>query len=205
MANRYQQASFAFSANSAKQLPADAEVEVAFAGRSNAGKSSALNTLTGQKALARVSKTPGRTQLINYFTLPSPDKYLVDLPGYGYAKVPEAIRSHWEKLLGQYLLTREALKGVVLIMDIRHPLKPLDQQMLDCCASRGLPAHILLTKADKLKSGARQQQLRHVANQLADFPSPLSLQTFSSLKQEGVKELAHQLDQWIGVEVPDAF
>lgn len=203
MLNRYQQAIFAFSANSAKQLPDDAECEVAFAGRSNAGKSSALNTLTRQKNLARVSKTPGRTQLINYFSLPEAGHYLVDLPGYGYAAVPPDIRAHWEKLLGNYLMTREPLCGVVLMMDIRHPLKDLDITMLECCAARGLPVHILLTKADKLKKGAQQQQLHAVARELADFPSPVTLQTFSSLKQQGIETLCHRLDQWLGVPAGD--
>lgn len=203
MLNRYQHAIFAFSVNSGKQLPADAISEVAFAGRSNAGKSSALNTLTRQKSLARVSKTPGRTQLINYFSLPEIGDYLVDLPGYGYAAVPPDIRAHWEKLLGNYLMTREVLRGVVLMMDIRHPLKDLDITMLECCASRGLPAHILLTKADKLKKGAQQQQLHKVRRELAGFPSPLSVQTFSSLKQSGVETLCHQLDQWFGIPAGD--
>lgn len=203
MLNRYQHATFAFSANSARQLPADAISEVAFAGRSNAGKSSALNTLTRQKNLARVSKTPGRTQLINYFALPAAGDYLVDLPGYGYAAVPPNIQAHWEKLLGDYLLKREVLRGVVLMMDIRHPLKDLDITMLECCASRGLPAHILLTKADKLKKGAQQQQMHAVSKALEGFPSPLSIQTFSSLKSQGVDTLCHQLDQWFGISAGD--
>lgn len=203
MQNRYQHATFAFSANSPKQLAEDAVSEVAFAGRSNAGKSSALNTLTRQKSLARVSKTPGRTQLINYFALPQEGDYLVDLPGYGYAAVPPDIQAHWEKLLGNYLMEREVLRGVVLIMDIRHPLKALDITMLDCCAARGLPVHILLTKADKLKRGAQQQQLQLVSRELQGFPSPLSLQVFSSLKGEGIDALCHQLDQWFGIKSGD--
>lgn len=203
MLNRYQHATFAFSANSAGQLPADAISEVAFAGRSNAGKSSALNTLTRQKSLARVSKTPGRTQLINYFALPTAGDYLVDLPGYGYAAVPENIRAHWEKLLGNYLQKREVLRGVVLIMDIRHPLKDLDMLMLENCAVRGLPVHILLTKADKLKKGAQQSQMHAVVQQLQGFPSPLSIQVFSSLNNQGVEELCHQLDQWFGISAGD--
>lgn len=201
MTSSYQQSTFAFSANHPNQLPADSEVEVAFAGRSNAGKSSALNTLTNQKALARVSKTPGRTQLINFFALPKPHTYLVDLPGYGFANVPSEIRAHWEKLLGDYLITREQLKGVVIMMDIRHPLKALDIQMLECCAGRGLPAHILLTKADKLKRGAQQKQLSSVERALADFPSPVTVQTFSSLKKQGIDTLVHRLDQWTGLHV----
>ncbi|MBV7435077.1 ribosome biogenesis GTP-binding protein YihA/YsxC [Cardiobacteriaceae bacterium TAE3-ERU3] len=202
MTTSYQQSMFAFSANHPKQLPADSEVEVAFAGRSNAGKSSALNTLTNQKALARVSKTPGRTQLINFFSLPRENMYLVDLPGYGFANVPSEIRAHWEKLLGDYLITREQLKGVVIMMDIRHPLKDLDIRMLECCAQRGLPAHILLTKADKLKRGAQQKQLHAVERELDGFPSPVTIQTFSSLKKQGVDKLVHRLDQWTGLNVP---
>lgn len=203
MLNRYQHATFAFSANSARQLPADAVSEVAFAGRSNAGKSSALNTLTRQKNLARVSKTPGRTQLINYFALPAEGDFLVDLPGYGYAAVPPAIQAHWEKLLGDYLLKREVLRGVVLIMDIRHPLKDLDVTMLECCAARGLPVHIMLTKADKLKRGAQQAQMRAVEEALQGFPAPFSVQLFSSLKGLGVYTLCHRLDQWFGIRVGD--
>ena len=198
MPNPYRQAAFLFSANCLDQLPTDAEVEVAFVGRSNAGKSSALNALSGQSALARVSKTPGRTRLINYFTLPTAGKYLVDLPGYGYAKVAKNMRLHWEKLLGNYLATREALKGVVLIMDIRHPLKEGDEQLLICCATRGLPVHIVLTKADKLKKNAQNKQRHDVEKALAEFPSPLSLQVFSSLKKQGIETLSKQLDQWIG-------
>lgn len=203
MTTPYQLASFSFSVNDPNQLPKEAEIEVAFAGRSNAGKSSALNTLTNQKSLARTSKTPGRTQLINYFALPNNHAYLVDLPGYGYANVPTAIRSHWEKLLGDYLLTREALCGIVLIMDIRHPLKALDLQMLDCCRARGLPVHILLSKADKLKHGAQKKQLLYVEQELAGFPSPVTIQTFSSLKKAGVQALTHRLNQWIGIRAGD--
>lgn len=198
MSHRYQQATFSCSVHAAHQLPKDAVVEVAFAGRSNAGKSSALNALTNQATLARVSKTPGRTQLINYFALPDAGKYLVDLPGYGYAQVPDAVRQYWEHLLGDYLLTRQALKGVVLIMDIRHPLKPLDQQLLDCCQARALPVHVLLTKADKLSKSAQKMQQNQVANFLAQRMESSSVQTFSSLKKEGLDALRCQLDQWLG-------
>lgn len=198
MANLYQQAKFAFSANDRKQLPATSQREVAFVGRSNAGKSSALNTLTQQKNLARVSKTPGRTQLINYFTLPLPDCYLVDLPGYGYADVPAAIQAHWQKLLGDYLLQREPLRGVVLLMDIRHPLKELDYQMLDCCLARQLPVHILLTKADKFGSSQQQKQLAAVRAALRDYGGGdlITVQLFSSLKRFGLEALVQQLDGW---------
>ncbi|WP_072576352.1 ribosome biogenesis GTP-binding protein YihA/YsxC [Suttonella ornithocola] len=197
MLNRYQQAKFAFSANSAKQFPINSQVEIAFAGRSNAGKSSALNTLTAQKSLARVSKTPGRTQLINYFSLAEDDCYLVDLPGYGYAKVPENIRAHWENFLGDYLLTREPLKGVVLLMDIRHPMKDLDIRLLECCAERQLPAHILLTKADKLSKGAASNGLQAVKSEIVNWNAPFSAQIFSSLKRQGLDTLIKRLDSWM--------
>lgn len=190
----YHQATFAFSANHQKQLPDEARCEIAFAGRSNAGKSSALNTLTAQKALARVSKTPGRTQLINYFALPSAGDFLVDLPGYGYADVPPSIKAHWEKLLTHYLMERKALRGVVLLMDIRHPLKDLDIAMLECCAARDLPVCILLTKADKLSRSAQLAQIRLVQSALEDFPSPLRIQAFSSLKKQGLQDLEQWLD-----------
>lgn len=201
MNSRYQQATFAFSANREDQLAADACVEIAFAGRSNAGKSSALNTLTNQKALARVSRTPGRTQLINYFTLPDKGCYLVDLPGYGYADVPERIRAHWQAFLGSYLLKRTVLQGIVLLMDIRHPMKALDIRMLECCAERQLPAHILLTKSDKLSKNAAIQQLQKVKGELTHWNAPFSVQTFSSLKKDGLPTLIQQLDEWMSIDV----
>ena len=192
MNSRYQQAVFAFSANREAQFPAAARVEIAFAGRSNAGKSSALNTLTNQKTLARVSRTPGRTQLINYFALPDAGCFLVDLPGYGYAEVPEQVRAHWQALLGRYLLQREVLRGVVLLMDIRHPMKELDIRMLECCAERQLPAHVLLTKADKLSRSVAEKQLCALRSELVNWHAPFSVQLFSSLKRLGA-----QLDTWI--------
>ena len=197
MNSRYQQAVFAFSANREAQFPAAARVEIAFAGRSNAGKSSALNTLTNQKTLARVSRTPGRTQLINYFALPDAGCFLVDLPGYGYAEVPEQVRAHWQALLGRYLLQREVLRGVVLLMDIRHPMKELDIRMLECCAERQLPAHVLLTKADKLSRSVAEKQLRALRSELLNWHAPFSVQLFSSLKRLGLPELVAQLDTWI--------
>lgn len=197
MNSRYQQAVFAFSANREAQFPAAARVEIAFAGRSNAGKSSALNTLTNQKTLARVSRTPGRTQLINYFALPDAGCFLVDLPGYGYAEVPEQVRAHWQALLGRYLLQREVLRGVVLLMDIRHPMKELDIRMLECCAERQLPAHVLLTKADKLSRSVAEKQLRALRSELLNWHAPFSVQLFSSLKRLGLPELVAQLDAWI--------
>lgn len=198
MNSRYQQAVFAFSANREAQLPPDSRIEIAFAGRSNAGKSSALNVLTNQRALARVSRTPGRTQLINFFTLPDAGCFLVDLPGYGYAEVPEAVRAHWQALLGHYLLSRVPLRGVVLLMDIRHPMKELDIRMLECCAERQLPAHVLLTKADKLGRGAAGKQLQAVRSELVNWNAPFSVQLFSSLKRQGLPELVAQLDNWMG-------
>lgn len=199
MLNQYQQAKFAFSANAEKQLPPEALLEVAFVGRSNAGKSSALNTLTQQKNLARVSKTPGRTQLINYFHLPINGHYLVDLPGYGYADVPAHIQAHWQKLLGNYLLTRPQLAGVILLMDIRHPLKELDWQMIDCCHQRNVPVHILLTKADKLSKRQQSQQLRTVQKDLTDY-SEVSIQMFSSLNKMGLEELIQKIDSWFDLD-----
>ena len=200
MNSRYQQAVFAFSANREAQFPAAARVEIAFAGRSNAGKSSALNTLTNQKTLARVSRTPGRTQLINYFALPDVGCFLVDLPGYGYAEVPEQVRAHCQALLGRYLLQREVLRGVVLLMDIRHPMKELDIRMLECCAERQLPAHVLLTKADKLSRSVAEKQLRALRSELLNWHAPFSVQLFSSLKRLGLPELVEQLDAWIEAE-----
>jgi len=150
---RYRAARFLDSVNAFPRLPPDSGREVAFAGRSNAGKSSALNVLTGQRQLARASKTPGRTQLLNFFEV-EPERLLVDLPGYGYARVPDAVRRHWQALLERYLRERAALRGLLLLMDIRHPLTELDRGMLDCCAARALPVHVLLTKADKLGRGA---------------------------------------------------
>ena len=197
MNSRYQQAVFAFSANREAQFPAAARVEIAFAGRSNAGKSSALNTLTNQKTLARVSRTPGRTQLINYFALPDAGCFLVDLPGYGYAEVPEQVRAHWQALLGRYLLQREVLRGVVLLMDIRHQMKELDIRRLECCAERQLPAHVLLTKADKLSRSVAEKQLRALRSELLNWHAPFSVQLFSSLKRLGLPELVAQLDAWI--------
>ena len=197
MNSRYQQAVFAFSANREAQFPAAARVEIAFAGRSNAGKSSALNTLTNQKTLARVSRTPGRTQLINYFALPDAGCFLVDLPGYGYAEVPEQVRAHCQALLGRYLLQREVLRVVVLLMDIRHPMKELDIRMLECCAERQLPAHVLLTKADKLSRSVAEKQLRALRSELLNWHAPFSVQLFSSLKRLGLPELVAQLDAWI--------
>lgn len=168
--------------------------EIAFAGRSNAGKSSALNLLTRIKRLAFTSKTPGRTQLINFFEL-SPDLYLVDLPGYGYAKVPPEVKAQWEGLLSRYLQERETLLGMVLIMDARHPLTPLDRRMLDWFTPTDKPVHILLSKADKLSNNERLQTLRRVRQELASYPT-VTVQLFSSLSRLGADEATQTIENW---------
>lgn len=187
---------FLKSANKLTDLPPDTGVEVAFAGRSNAGKSSALNRITGVKGLARTSKTPGRTQLINLFTL-GPERRFADLPGYGYAQVPEKMRNHWRALLDGYFRTRESLRGVILVMDIRHPLKAFDEQMLDWAAHHGLPVHILLTKADKLSRNQAMQALQRVSRELTEG---CSVQLFSAPKGTGVDEVQTVIDAWLSAE-----
>ena len=171
-------------------------VEVAFAGRSNVGKSSAINMIMQRKKLARTSKTPGRTQQIVFFSL-SENQRVVDLPGYGFAKVPLAVRKEWEKYIGSYINTRRNLKGLVQLMDVRHPLTDLDQQMLMWCANIGLPVHILLTKADKLKFGAAKNVLFDVANKIEELGVECSLQLFSSQKQIGLDDCRTQLISWL--------
>ena len=201
----YQIAEFLTSAPSIKQCPADTGCEVAFAGRSNAGKSSAINALTRQKALARTSKTPGRTQLINFFQL-SHNNRLVDLPGYGYAKVPRAMKAEWDRHLAEYLQMRNSLTGLILLMDIRHPLQEYDQQMLNWAAQASLPVHILLTKADKLKRGPAENSRLKVEKLLRDMDpgcTLLSVQTFSALKKQGLSELERQLSHWLSAEDRD--
>ena len=196
--NPYAQATFLKSAALVSQLPEDTGFEVAFAGRSNAGKSSALNCLTTIRQLAKTSRTPGRTQLINVFTLADETKRLIDLPGYGYAKVPFQVKRDWQKNLAHYLDVRQSLRGLILLMDSRHPLKELDQSMIEWALSKQLPIHILLTKADKLsRLQARNAQLlveKHY-ELMADL---LSVQLFSSLKKQGVEELIKTLNQWMG-------
>ncbi len=195
MDNPYARASFLKSAAELRQLPADGGIEVAFAGRSNSGKSSALNAITGRRALARISKTPGRTQLINIFPL---DEYrrLVDLPGYGYARVPANVKAHWERVLPGYLSGRQCLRGLILVMDIRHPLRAFDQQMLAWCEHAGLPLHILLNKADKLGRGAAADALRTVRGALAEHQAPASAQTFSATRGSGTDAARAVLDDW---------
>ncbi|WP_086320974.1 MULTISPECIES: ribosome biogenesis GTP-binding protein YihA/YsxC [Gilliamella] len=191
----YAKTHFILSAPDITHLPIDTGVEIAFAGRSNAGKSSALNTLTNQKALARTSKTPGRTQLINLFEVEENCR-LVDLPGYGYAQVPEAIKRKWQKSLGEYLQKRESLKGLIVLMDIRHPLKDLDQQMIEWAVSVNIPVMLLLTKADKLASGAQKKQVNMVKEAILPFQGDITVAPFSSPKRVGLEALKQKLDEW---------
>jgi len=193
----YTNTHFVKSAAKLSQCPTDILREVAFAGRSNAGKSSALNTLTGNKKLARTSKTPGRTQLINYFQVGEVPLCLVDLPGYGFAKVPVAKKNEWQKELGNYLEKRDVLVGLVLLMDIRHPLKEFDNSMLDWAREKGMPVHILLTKADKLKRGPAQSTMLQVKKAVKDMGDLVTIQTFSSHNGEGLKILKQQLNRWL--------
>jgi len=196
----YHMTHFVISAPDIRHLPSDEGIEVAFAGRSNAGKSSALNTLTGQKSLARTSKTPGRTQLINLFEVEEGIR-LVDLPGYGYAQVPEEMKRKWQRALGEYLQMRNCLKGLVVLMDIRHPLKDLDQQMIQWAVDVGTPVLVLLTKADKLASGARKAQTTLVRNEVESFMGDIQVEAFSSLKKIGVDKLMAKLNTWFS-EIP---
>ncbi|MDF2867184.1 MAG: putative GTP-binding protein EngB [Gammaproteobacteria bacterium] len=191
----YNKAKFLLSVAELKQLPPDKGFEVAFAGRSNAGKSSALNLITSQTRLARTSKTPGRTQLINFFQLDD-KRYLVDLPGYGYAKVPPAVKKRWEENLTRYIETRDSLKGLILLMDIRHPLTPFDRQMLEWTQYIQLPLHILLTKADKLTRGAATNTLLQVKKQLTELEG-VSVQLFSAPQRLGLTEAWKKLDEWL--------
>nr|WP_308569229.1 ribosome biogenesis GTP-binding protein YihA/YsxC [uncultured Providencia sp.] len=193
--HNYQMAKFVISAPDIRHLPKDTGIEVAFAGRSNAGKSSALNALTQQKSLARTSKTPGRTQLINLFEVEEGVR-LVDLPGYGYAEVPEEMKRKWQQALGEYLQKRECIKGLVVLMDIRHPLKDLDMQMIEWSVAMNVPVLILLTKADKLASGARKKQLIEVRQALAPLEGDIEVEYFSALKKIGVDKLRIKLDSW---------
>jgi len=192
------QASFLQSAQRLDQCPPDEGREVAFAGRSNAGKSSAINRLTGQRTLARTSKTPGRTQLINFFALDE-ERRLVDLPGYGYAKVAKSKRNEWQEHLDHYLAERQVLVGLVLMMDIRHPLKDFDRLILEWSARAGMPLHLLITKADKLKYGAAKNTLLQVLKDVRDHPAPLSAQLFSATNGSGCDEAWRQLGTWLAV------
>lgn len=191
----YHKAHFLMSAPDIRALPEDSGIEIAFAGRSNAGKSTALNALTNQKNLARTSKTPGRTQLINLFEV-EPQCKLVDLPGYGYAAVPEQMKKQWQNALGEYLQKREALAGVVILMDIRHPLKDLDQQMIEWAVLSNLPVLLLLTKADKLSQSARSKQVKMVREAILPFQGNIQVEAFSAQNKIGIDKLAIKLDCW---------
>ena len=193
MHNFYRQAKFLLSCPSLKGCPIDSGYEVIFAGRSNAGKSSAINTLTEQKKLAKVSRTPGRTQHLVFFDL-GHDRRLVDLPGYGYAKVPDSVKQNWHQNMSEYFDNRQCIKAAILVMDCRHPFKPFDQMMLDWCVNSKVPIHILLTKSDKLKRGAASAAKLSALKVVKDLPS-VSVQLFSSLKKVGVSELSHYLNQ----------
>lgn len=193
---KFQQAHFQTSVPEPRFAPADEGAEVAFAGRSNAGKSSALNVITGQKSLARTSKTPGRTQQINFFQLENNIR-LVDLPGYGYARVPQAIKQKWQRSLAEYLQSRQSLRGLILLMDVRHPMTDYDQRMLNWCAEAALPVHILLTKSDKLKRGPGKNTLLVTKRALAEIHPGASIQLFSALKKTGIDEARQMLSNWL--------
>ena len=192
----YRQSRFVISAMSMSQLP-QSQAEVVFAGCSNAGKSSVINTLAQQKKLARVSKTPGRTQSLNYFEIVD-ERWLVDLPGYGFSKVPASARKKWQALLVSYFDDRPALQGLVLVMDVRHPLKDYDKEMIRWCSERDLAMHLVLSKSDKLKRGAAKESLFKVQKWLKENNHLATIQLFSSLKAEGVDDLHTALDQWLG-------
>ena len=197
--NPFARARYLLAAHNHRQLPPDGGFEVAFAGRSNAGKSSALNAICQQNALARVSKTPGRTQQLVFFDLPpTTDRFLVDLPGYGYAKVPKDLQAHWQAFIDGYFRTRQALKGLVVVMDIRHPLKDYDRQMLGYAVSRGLPAHAILTKADKLGRGAQGNAMLAVRKEMkAEYGDLVSVQLFSGESKQGVDEAREVIAGWL--------
>ncbi len=195
----FRNAQFQISIAKPSGLPPPSGAEIAFAGRSNAGKSSAINTLAGHVRLAFVSKTPGRTQLINFFRL-NCGAQLVDLPGYGYAAVPEKIRRQWQGLIETYLKERESLIGLVLMMDARHPLTDLDRQMIGWFAPSGRPIHVLLTKSDKLSRGPANATLLEVRRELAAYGPHVTVQLFSSLKKTGVEEVERVVSGWLGLD-----
>lgn len=194
----FSQISFTKSAATLTQSPADTGIEVAFVGRSNAGKSSAINAIAGKNKLARTSKTPGRTQLMNYFRIDD-HRRLVDLPGYGYAKIPLRVQKEIEELLSNYLSNRQCLQGLILLMDIRHPLTDSDQQLIDFAHRHEKLIHILLTKCDKLKRGASQSVLLRTRQALSAYPN-VSVQTFSALRLLGIEEVHQKLDEWFNFE-----
>ena len=199
----YRRAQFLKSAPTLRECPPDDGAEVAFAGRSNAGKSSAINTLTGNSKLARTSKTPGRTQLLNFFNIDE-QRRLVDLPGYGFAKVPLAVKNEWQQHLDAYLSARQSLRGLVLLMDIRHPLQPFDTLLLDWAARSKMSVHVLLTKSDKLTYGAGKTALLHVQKALKAVPGlQATVQLFSAHNGQGLEELQRHLDSWLLAQTAD--
>ena len=195
----YQRARFLASAPRFDQVPVDAGREVAFAGRSNAGKSSAINTLCQQRQLARTSKTPGRTQQLLFFGLDD-SRRLVDLPGYGYAKVAESVKRQWQGLMARYLQERRSLCGLVVVMDVRHPLTDFDRQMLEWSRGAGLALLLLLTKSDKLKRGAALEQLRRVREAVAGEGERVTVELFSSHTRQGIDAVHQILDRWLEVD-----
>jgi len=192
----YRRARYLTSAPTVARCPPDTGWEVAFAGRSNAGKSSAINSLTGNRKLAKTSRTPGRTQLINFFEL-SDRQRLVDLPGYGYARVPQAVKASWTRQMEAYLRERQSLRGLILLMDVRRPLQPFDNQLLQWAGVAVMPVHILLTKSDKLGRGAALQSLQALRREVAPLGELVSAQLFSALKHEGRAELEARLNAWL--------
>ena len=202
MSNHYQQTRFLLGTPDNRRTPPDTGAEVAFAGRSNAGKSSALNVITGQRSLARTSKAPGRTREINFFVVRD-ELRLVDLPGYGYAKVSRSVKNQWQHNISRYLETRRSLCGVILLMDVRHPLTEFDQQVLGWCHAAGLRTHVLLTKADKLKRGPAKSALLQVRKQLADLHPDATVQLFSAHTRAGRDEVQLILDAWLGLTDED--
>jgi GTP-binding protein len=198
MKNHFQQTRFLLGTPDSRKVPADSGVEVAFAGRSNAGKSSALNVITGQRSLARISKAPGRTREINFFEVREGIR-LVDLPGYGYAKVSKSTKGQWQRNIARYLETRQSLCGVILLMDVRHPLKEFDRQVLSWCHAAELQTHVLLTKADKLKRGPAQAALLQTRKVLQNLHPDASIQLFSAHTGSGSEALQQVLYDWLGL------
>lgn len=196
-ARYYRRARFLTSAAQPKSAPPDEGHEIAFAGRSNAGKSSAINVLCDQQGLARTSRTPGRTQLLNFFQLDE-QRRLVDLPGYGYAQVAVSIKKEWQRSLAKYLERRECLAGLVVLSDVRHPLKELDRQLIEWAVSIPLPVHVLLTKTDKLNRKASGSTLAGAREYLE--PLGVSVQLFSALKRYGLDDAHAVLDQWLQID-----
>lgn len=196
----YENTQYLISAAKFNQCPPDLGAEVAFAGRSNAGKSSAINALTRNRKMAKTSKTPGRTQLINFFSLAGNEhQRLVDLPGYGYAKVPMAMKNAWQQHIDEYLSRRESLKGIVLLMDIRHPPQSFDEMILEWGKQAEMPVHVLLTKSDKLKRGAASKALLQLKKSLKTLHPGATAQLFSATQRDGIEPLQQQLDIWLAI------